>query len=46
MQLPEGRLETRFEDKKPAFDPSEAIREANRCLYCYHAPCIAACPTW
>lgn len=45
MDLEPARLETRFEDKKPAFDASEAIREANRCLYCYHAPCIAACPT-
>jgi dihydropyrimidine dehydrogenase (NAD+) subunit PreT len=23
----------------------EAIREANRCLYCYDAPCTQACPT-
>jgi len=22
----------------------EAIREANRCLYCYNAPCVAGCP--
>ena len=35
MELSESRLETRFEDKKPAFDASEATREANRCLYCY-----------
>lgn len=24
---------------------SEAIEESNRCLYCYDAPCIKACPT-
>lgn len=24
---------------------SEALHEANRCLYCYEAPCIQGCPT-
>ena len=24
---------------------NEAIEESNRCLYCYDAPCIKACPT-
>ncbi len=43
--LPADRLEKRFADKKPAFGASEALAEANRCLYCYHAPCVAACPT-
>ncbi|APR88038.1 Pyridine nucleotide-disulfide oxidoreductase associated with reductive pyrimidine catabolism [Minicystis rosea] len=45
LRLPAGRLEERFEDKKPLFDESEAIAEANRCLYCVDAPCIKACPT-
>ncbi len=26
-------------------DPDEAVQEANRCLYCYDAPCIQGCPT-
>lgn len=39
------RLESRFSDKKPAFHASEALGEANRCLYCYRAPCVTACPT-
>ncbi|MDF1813563.1 MAG: NAD(P)-dependent oxidoreductase [Verrucomicrobiales bacterium] len=30
---------------KPAFSKQEALTEANRCLYCYDAPCIMACPT-
>jgi glutamate synthase (NADPH/NADH) small chain len=45
LRAPEGRLEERFEDKKPPYDPSEAVAEANRCLYCVDAPCIKACPT-
>jgi dihydropyrimidine dehydrogenase (NAD+) subunit PreT len=45
LRLPSGRLEERFADKKPLFDPAEAVAEANRCLYCADAPCIKACPT-
>jgi glutamate synthase (NADPH/NADH) small chain len=45
LRLPAGRLEERFPDKKPLYDPSEALAEANRCLYCVDAPCVAACPT-
>lgn len=44
-QLPSDRLEESFEDKKPLFSPREAVAEANRCLYCVDAPCIASCPT-
>ena len=44
-QLPEDRLETRLADAKPLYKPAEAVVEANRCLYCHDAPCIAACPT-
>ncbi|MGZ4164242.1 MAG: NAD(P)-dependent oxidoreductase, partial [Tumebacillaceae bacterium] len=29
----------------PALMPKEAYDEAHRCLYCYDAPCIKACPT-
>jgi dihydropyrimidine dehydrogenase (NAD+) subunit PreT len=35
----------RFPDLHPAFDPQEALVEANRCLNCFDAPCAAACPT-
>ena len=35
----------RFPDLHPAFDSPSAVVEANRCLYCYDAPCAAACPT-
>jgi dihydropyrimidine dehydrogenase (NAD+) subunit PreT len=43
--LPDGRLEARLVDLKPLYTDGEAIAEANRCLYCQDAPCIAACPT-
>jgi dihydropyrimidine dehydrogenase (NAD+) subunit PreT len=29
----------------PAFTSQEAVVEANRCLFCFDAPCTAACPT-
>ena len=32
-------------DFKPRFTPQEATIEANRCLFCFDAPCIQACPT-
>jgi dihydropyrimidine dehydrogenase (NAD+) subunit PreT len=35
----------RFAEIHPAFDPQAALVEANRCLYCFDAPCTAACPT-
>jgi len=43
--LGDVRLESRLEDAKPRYDKGEALAEANRCLFCYDAPCIAACPT-
>ena len=35
----------RFPDLHPALDSQCALTEANRCLYCFDAPCTAACPT-
>ena len=32
-------------DYKPRYAPQEALLEANRCLFCFDAPCILACPT-
>jgi len=45
FRLPDMRLETRFYEAKPPLAPAEALLEANRCLYCYDAPCVKACPT-
>jgi dihydropyrimidine dehydrogenase (NAD+) subunit PreT len=38
-------LKEKFTELKPAFTGREAKIEATRCLYCFDAPCIAACPT-
>ncbi|HVZ63710.1 MAG TPA: NAD(P)-dependent oxidoreductase [Lacunisphaera sp.] len=43
--LPADELAARFTDLKPPLRPSEALVEASRCLYCFDAPCIMACPT-
>lgn len=43
--LAADRSESAFEDGKPAYTATQAAAEANRCLYCYDAPCIKACPT-
>ena len=49
-QLESGRvtkeeLETNFSDLHPEFDAHEAAVAADRCYFCYDAPCITACPT-
>ena len=38
------RLE-QFPDLHPALNSQSALAEANRCLFCFDAPCTAACPT-
>ncbi len=35
----------RFPDLHPGFDARAAVVEANRCLNCFDAPCMGACPT-
>ena len=34
-----------FEELIPALTSDQAAQESARCLYCYGAPCITACPT-
>ncbi|MHC0054448.1 NAD(P)-dependent oxidoreductase [Actibacterium sp. D379-3] len=34
-----------FADKEPPFDAHEAAVAADRCYFCYDAPCVTACPT-
>jgi dihydropyrimidine dehydrogenase (NAD+) subunit PreT len=43
--LPIARNLERFPELHPALDTQSALAEANRCLYCFDAPCTAACPT-
>lgn len=38
-------VEQSFEQIKPYMNPTMAYYESSRCLYCYDAPCIQACPT-
>ncbi|SFF96616.1 glutamate synthase (NADPH/NADH) small chain [Halobacillus alkaliphilus] len=38
-------LKSNFEEVHEGLNNQEAMEEANRCLYCYDAPCIKACPT-
>jgi glutamate synthase (NADPH/NADH) small chain len=43
--LDEATLAANLADIKPPLSPQEARVEADRCLFCYDAPCIKACPT-
>ena len=45
-----GRLESHqydahFADAHPPLTPVQALIEAERCYYCFDAPCVTACPT-
>ena len=44
-RLDPGRLAANFADVSPPFDAHEARVAADRCYFCYDAPCIQACPT-
>jgi len=47
VQKAPGHPETsaRFPDFHPPLDRQAALAEANRCLFCFDAPCAGACPT-
>jgi dihydropyrimidine dehydrogenase (NAD+) subunit PreT len=45
-RLTPEQYEENFSDIHPPFESREAaLVEANRCLFCYDAPCIKSCPT-
>lgn len=44
-RLPAQEYAARFADATPRLTPSQALLEAERCLYCFDAPCAIACPT-
>lgn len=41
----EEEFNQNFKQKKPLMNSTEAYYESSRCLYCYDAPCMNACPT-
>lgn len=44
-RLPAEEIAENFSDLHPAYDPHEAAVAADRCYFCYDAPCVTACPT-
>src|SRR6187402_1382055 len=45
-RLTAEEYEQQFSDIRPPFEThNAALVEANRCLYCYDAPCTKSCPT-
>jgi dihydropyrimidine dehydrogenase (NAD+) subunit PreT len=44
-QTGNSEVAARFPEVHPPLDAQSAVFEANRCLYCFDAPCSAACPT-
>ena len=44
-RLDPEEIEANFGDLHPPLSRSEALIEADRCYFCFDAPCTAACPT-
>ena len=44
-RLPAADYADNFSDLHPPLTPHEALVEADRCYFCYDAPCMTACPT-
>ncbi len=44
-KLSQEQYEKNFAEISPPMTPRQAAIEADRCLYCFDAPCTAACPT-
>jgi dihydropyrimidine dehydrogenase (NAD+) subunit PreT len=44
-RLTQAEYAARFADATPRLTQAQAVLEAERCLYCYDAPCATACPT-
>ncbi len=41
----ESEFENNFKQIKPLMNETEAYYESSRCLFCYDAPCVTACPS-
>ena len=44
-RLSKAEVDENFSDLHPPLTRSEALIEADRCYFCYDAPCTTACPT-
>ncbi|OWV82876.1 NAD(P)-dependent oxidoreductase [Rhizobium sp. R693] len=44
-RLSPAEYESNFSDLHPRLDKHEALVAADRCYFCYDAPCMTACPT-
>jgi len=44
-RLPADEIAQNFDDLHAPFAPHEAAVAADRCYFCYDAPCVTACPT-
>ena len=44
-RLSREEIDANFSDLHPPLSRSEALIEADRCYFCYDAPCTTACPT-
>ena len=44
-RLTRERIAANFADVAPPLDAHEALVAADRCYFCYDAPCVTACPT-
>jgi len=44
-RLSPAQIAQNFSDASPPLTPAQALVEAQRCLYCFDAPCATACPT-
>ena len=41
----EQEFDSNFEQIKPLMNETQAYYESSRCLFCFDAPCVNACPT-
>ena len=44
-RLSDEEIARNFSDMHPPLGRSEALIEADRCYFCFDAPCTTACPT-
>lgn len=44
-KLTAPEIDANFADIAPPYSAQQALVEAGRCLFCFDAPCISACPT-